>query len=447
MAKLNVGSITVIVNGYHLNNGLPYFQKAVPEDLRSRFGKSLIKRPLREEDGNFAVQCHRLNAQYTALFRAMRNDYDLTPPDVKAAGLALLQEAGLQPNEGLMEVRIPLEDGRIDVLNPATDFLHDYLSDHGYRRSATTDAAFAALKGNSPVLLSEAFSAYLDNHKRGTDKTFIAAQKQHWDKLVRLLGDKPLVNVTRNDAKAYRDHRLASGVTPTTVKREINAIRAVFTKAIRELSLGIPNEFSGIEISDANRNSTDRAPYTAPEIKALVNAALAAGDEPRRIVIALAFTGARLAEVVGLRVEDVDLSNKCIHIRPHRGRPLKTKQSEREVPLLPPAFDAMKAQAELVGKGMLFPRYATKQAVSADSASAALNKWAKGFVADKSMHCFRHSLRDLLRAAGCPEVISKAIGGWSSGVDISQGYGLGHPLEVKRIWLERAYTALLEGHE
>jgi len=443
MARLSLGSITLIVNGYHLNNGLPYFQKAVPPDLRSRFGKSLIKHRLHSEDGSVAVQCHRLNERYKALFRAMRNDQALTPPEVKAAGLALLQAGGLQPNEGLAEVRIPLADGRVEVLNPATDFLHDYLSDRGYSRSAATDAAFAALKGNSPVLLSEAFSVYLDNHKRGKDKAWIAKQKQHWDKLIRSLGDKPLVDVTRNDAKAYRNHRLDSGVKPSSIRREISTIKAVIAKAILELSLGITNQFSSLEIADNDGASTARVPYSVTEIRVLVEEALTANDEQRRIIVALAFTGARLAEIVGLRVEDVDLTNKAIRIRTHAGRRLKNKQSERDVPLLLPAFNALKAQVELVGKGMLFPRYVRNGTVVAVSASAALNKWAKKRVADKIMHCFRHSLRDLLRAVGCPESVSKAIGGWASDGDVSEGYGSGYPLNIKRKWLEKAYKPVL----
>jgi integrase len=443
MARLSLGSITLIVNGYHLNNGLPYFQKAVPLDLRSRFGKSLIKHRLLSEEGSVAVQCHRLNERYKALFRAMRNDQDLTPPEVKAAGLAILQAAGLQPNEGLAEVRIPLAGGRVEVLNPATDFLHDYLSDRGYSRSAATDAAFAALKGNSPVLLSEAFSVYLDNHKRGKDKVWIAKQKQHWDKLIRFLGDKPLVDVTRNDAKAYRNHRLDSGVKPSSIRREISTIKAVIAKAILELSLGITNQFSSLEIADNDRASTVRIPYSVTEIRALVEEALTANDEQRRIIVALAFTGARLAEIVGLRVEDVDLTNKAIRIRPHPGRKLKNKQSEREVPLLEPAFRVLKVQVEHVGSGMLFPRYTRDGIVNADSASGALNKWAKRLVPDKTMHCFRHSLRDALRAAMCPEAIAKELGGWSKGGDVSAGYGSGYPLRVKRKWLELAYEPMM----
>lgn len=442
MSKLILGSITIIVNGYTLNNGLPYFQKAVPAALKSRIGKATIKIRLHERDGNYAVQCHRLDNQFSALFRAMKNDGNLVPSETKVAALALLATAGLRPEDRAEEFRFRRHDGLEEVLHPAQDFLHDFLTEGDFEPSAVTTAAFAALDGKLPVLLSEAFPVYLDNHKNGQDKKFQQSQKQHWDKLVNLLGDKPLKGVTREDARKYRDHRLASGVAPTTVAREINVIRAVFTKAIRELSLGIPNQFAGLEIPRSNRNAHDRLPYTPEEVSLLVTEALKVNDERRRIVIALAFTGARLAEIVGLRKQDLDLKRQSINIQPHSGRSLKTEDSSREVPLLPMAFDALKAQAAQTNGDFLFPTYASKDETKADSASNILNKWAKQFVPARTMHCFRHALRDRLRAVLCPESVSKEIGGWSSSHDVSVQYGQGYPVQLKREWLEKAYSSI-----
>jgi integrase len=439
MSTLQFGSITIIVNGYTINNGLPYFQKAVPLALRSRCGKSTIKVRLHEHNGNYAVQCHRLDKQFSALFRAMKDDPTITPTDAKLAGVALLETAGLRPGDGLHEFRFQRSDGRFEVINPAQEFLQDFLTERDFSASATTTAAFAALDNKLPVLLSEAFPVYLDNHSKGSDKKFIDSQRQHWVKLVDLIGDIPIKAVTRADAKKYRDHRLASGVAPSTVKREINVLRAVFTKAIRELSLGIPNEFSGLEIKQSSRNTKDRIPYTKDEIQLLITEALRLDDEQRRIVLVLALTGARLAEIVGLRKTDFDRISKSIHIREHATRSVKTEQSNRVVPLLPLAFEAISKQAKAAQGDYLFPSYSSAEETNADSASGTLNKWAKKHVDGKTMHCFRHALRDLLRAVMCPESVAKEIGGWSSTHDVSVHYGQGYPLKLKLEWLEKAY--------
>jgi len=439
MSTLQFGSITIIVNGYTINNGLPYFQKAVPLALRSRCGKATIKVRLHEHNGNYAVQCHRLDKQFSALFRAMKDDPTITPTDAKLAGIGLLETAGLRPGDGLHEFRVQRRDGRFEVINPAQEFLQDFLTERDFSASATTTAAFAALNNKLPVLLSEAFPVYLDNHSKGSDKKFIDSQRQHWVKLVDLLGDIPIKSVTRADAKKYRDHRLASSVAPSTVKREINVLRAVFTKVIRELSLGIPNEFSGLEIKQSNRNTKDRIPYTRDEILLLVTEALRLDDEQRRIALVLALTGARLAEIVGLRKTDFDRTSKIIHIREHATRSVKTAQSNRVVPLLPFAFEAISKQAKEARGDYLFPSYASDKGTNADAASATLNKWAKKHVYGKTMHCFRHALRDLLRAVMCPESVAKEIGGWSSSHDVSVQYGQGYPVKLKLEWLEKAY--------
>ncbi len=100
MSTLKIGTIAVIVNGFSLNNGSPYFQKAVPAALRQRIGKATIKIPLRSVNGNFAVQCHRLNEKYTALFRAMRDDSSIIPSEAKLAALALLEQVTLKAGDG-----------------------------------------------------------------------------------------------------------------------------------------------------------------------------------------------------------------------------------------------------------------------------------------------------------------------------------------------------------
>jgi integrase len=187
-------------------------------------------------------------------------------------------------------------------------------------------------------------------------------------------------------------------------------------------------------------DATERVPYFKEEWQALVKAALSANDEPRRMVLVLAFTGARLSEVVGLRKKDFDPTTKTINIRAHASRSLKTKTSDRIVPLLPVALSALQAQAGYSSTDYLFPSYANSLKTKGDGASATLNKWAKKFVADKTMHCLRHTFKDALRAVSCPESVADEIGGWATTKKVSSGYGQGHPIELKREWLSKAYS-------
>ncbi len=441
MSLLKIGSIAIIVNGYTLNNGLPYFQKAVPESLRKKFGKATIKIPLKTEDGHYAVQCQRLTQHYTNLFSAMKNDGKLTSPELKKTATALLAEFGYEPEDGLQTMDRPSKLEPNDTFDPTPhiSWLEEKLLPAGTEdASPLIQTAFRLLNNRMPVLLSEAFTVYLNNHNKGKNKEFQVSQLQHWNKLVNKLGDISIESVTREMARSFRDARLSSGLSSASVLRELNTIRAVFNKAIREIPLDMRNPFDSLQIPHTVKFINERISFTREEIQILVKSAKQLDDDKRRIVITLALTGARLAEIVGLRKRDLDLQNQAITIAPHASRSIKTNNS-RVVPLLPIAFEALQKQFEESKSDFLFPSYANASSTNSDSASAALNKWSKKLVPNKSMHCFRHSFRDQMREVMCPESISKEIGGWASSHDVSVQYGQGHSLTLKRQWLSKAY--------
>lgn len=442
MSKLTIGSITVIVNGYTINNGVPYYQRAIPASLRPRFGKSTIKISLRKEKRNHALVCHRLWQGHTSLFAAMQCDSSLTPPEKKIAALELLQLVGLSEGDGTNQVTYVDHQGRTETFQPEQDVLHDYLVHNDFKPSELTSNAFKALRGELPVLLSEAFSVYLDNHLKRNDRKFAESQKQHWDKLISLNGDVALESINRKVAVQYRDARLATGVTAATVKREINTLRAVFASAKRELSLTVQNPFESLTVPEGVKQSTQRLPFSREQFSEIVKEAINADDERRRAVVLLAFTGARLSEILGLRNEDVDLTTKVIRIYPHSERSLKNQKSIRNIPLVPTAFLALEKQFKDSNGTFLFPTYASSKGVNSDSASATLNKWLKKVNNDGVVHQLRHTMRDALRAVQCPDSIAKSIGGWSSSQDVSESYGLGYPLDVKLEWLNKAYSFL-----
>ena len=441
MSLLKIGSITIIVNGYTTNNGLPYFQKAVPESLRKKFGKATIKIPLKAENGHFAIQCQRLTQHYTDLFTALKTNGKLTSPELKKQATALLAEFGYEPEDGMRTIDRPSYLGVSDTFDPTPhiSWLEEKLLPTGTEdASPLIQTAFRLLNNRMPVLLSEAFTVYLNNHNKGQNKEFKASQLQHWNKLVNRLGDMNIESVTREMARSFRDSRLSAGLSSASVSRELNTIRAVFNKAIREIPLNMRNPFESLQIPQTIKFQNERISFTREEIQILVNSAKQQDDEKRRIVITLALTGARLAEIVGLRKKDLNLQNQAITIAPHATRSIKTNNS-RVVPLLPIAFEALQKQYKESKSDYLFPSYADSSSTNSDSASAALNKWAKKFVSMKSMHCFRHSFRDQMREAMCPESISKEIGGWASTHDVSVQYGQGYSLDLKRQWLSKAY--------
>ena len=145
----------------------------------------------------------------------------------------------------------------------------------------------------------------------------------------------------------------------------------------------------------------------------------------------------RLSEAIGLAKKDIVLDHPHPHvvIQPHPWRRLKTEGSKRIVPLVGSALWAAKRAIEVLTKNHLFPRHTRNGECLSNSASAAINKWPKQHIPREcSVHFFRHSMRDRLRAVECPKDIVDQIGGWSS-CSIGEGYGQGYPIEILSKWM------------
>ena len=138
---------------------------------------------------------------------------------------------------------------------------------------------------------------------------------------------------------------------------------------------------------------------------------------------------------------DTDIPH--VIIRHHSWKRLKTKGSERTLPLVGCSLWAAKRAVEASQHSpYLFPRYCNDKGCKANSASAALNKWLKQTIGDGSvMHSFRHSMRDRLRAVNCPSEMIDQIGGWSKR-SVGEGYGEGYSVLQTAQWMTRLSLTL-----
>jgi len=122
-----------------------------------------------------------------------------------------------------------------------------------------------------------------------------------------------LAEITRADANAFRDH-LLERMKPNSVLRNVAVAKAAVNYVITEHSLTIPNVFNGLKIKGAGASVEDRHPLTDEHIAI---ATPCYQDDPLAwaLFITLIDTGARLSEIVGLEVQDVDLQERSITIK------------------------------------------------------------------------------------------------------------------------------------
>jgi integrase len=263
--------------------------------------------------------------------------------------------------------------------------------------------------------------------------------------------DKAIECLTRADAIAFRNHLMNDRqAAASTVNKHIGMAHTIIKTVVNHHGLNIQNPFGSQRIADDIPDIEKRHPLSPDEIKLLLGAKVRLNDELAAILEFLIFTGARLNEIAGLEIIDVEpaqssTSPAYIQIRPNRTRPLKNKSSRRRVPLIgsgvETATDAP-ARAASAGRsqGPLFPRYGRHG--GGDSASQALMKFLRrvGITDErKVVHSIRHSLKQALRDVGCPKDIRDAIQGHSAG-DVAETYGSGFGIGTTADWLLRPWA-------
>lgn len=259
-------------------------------------------------------------------------------------------------------------------------------------------------------------------------------------------GDKAVCDVTREDARNWRDAREAQGASVATIKRERNDISAVIGLAISELDAGDVNPFRKLALREATVTSQEERDPLPQGVIDSVYADLAKSTDLLRIWTLLDFTGARPTEVRTLRKADLRLSGPVPHmvISEQDDRTLKTLWSIREVPLVGAALTVAQDILSEGGGEFAFPRYADGDGM--DRLSAALNKRIRKHSTNPKQvtYSLLHNMADRLIAADVLEATREAIAGRAHMKGAGKGYGSGVPLAKMQEALLKAFAGYRE---
>ncbi|MDC1466280.1 tyrosine-type recombinase/integrase [Litorivicinus sp.] len=277
--------------------------------------------------------------------------------------------------------------------------------------------------------LSHASELYQRTKGKGRGKLFFTHTDRAVWYAIQCLGNKDLGEYTTIDAGEFRDWLFAKDLKRSSVSRNLTIVKAVVNLCIQEEGLGINNPFAKVYIP-SDENHTKRHSLTIEQTKLLQQRCREQDDSLRWLAALISDTGMRLAEAVGLAKDDLKLTDEVPHfvIRKHPWRPLKTKGSERIIPLVGAALWASQRLSDTVSGQFLFPQYVDGTSTNANSASAALNKWMKTFLPRECVvHGMRHAFRDRLRAVNAPMDMIDQLGGWQNG-HTGTNYGAGYSL-------------------
>ena len=320
------------------------------------------------------------------------------------------------------------EDDRREVL---ADDLHQRGAD-----PVLVKAVMAPEAKEPPVTMLDAkkmyFAERIEGEKGRNNRDQLERVCGRVEKALGPLRKLPLVNLKREHARKLRDFLLketkadGSLLSAGTLQRERNMLVAMVNLAIVEFDLEgkAGNPFKAMDLTRKGAapetEGTKRESLPADVIKAMRARLKENSKEPALGLIwrLLEGTGCRVAEVVGLRVEDVDVDHRYPHlrIRWHERRRVKTKVSIRDMPLVGDALGAAKEALEAAeGEAMLFPQYDREG--GPDAASQALMKHLRTITKDKRhvLHSLRHNMKDWFLPAKVPERDEHRILGHSQG--------------------------------
>ena len=290
--------------------------------------------------------------------------------------------------------------------------------------------------------MSDAQAQYLEVKGNGRTDKFVATTNRYMSYFLDVVHDKYLDDYTSADAIKFRESLAKRALSPVTIKKAFATIKAVHNFVTKENGLDLSNPFSGVHIETAQYTSKKRLPINNEDINLIQDRCLEINDDLRLLIALISNTGMRLAEAVGLMVDDIVLDDDIPHliVRPHKHRRLKTVSSERLIPLVGSSLEAAHSIVGNVAGQFCFPRYTNQIKCNAGSASASINKWLKTVTGKNYVcHGFRHAFRDRLRAVDISTELIDEIGGWSR-KSIGAQYGAGYTLYKKHEALTRMRT-------
>ncbi|WP_258571346.1 DUF6538 domain-containing protein [Flavimaribacter sediminis] len=293
--------------------------------------------------------------------------------------------------------------------------------------------------------VSQAMEFYLDTIGIEEVRGHSPKQIRSWKKVkrrassnfVRVISDIPLLDVTNDQAQTFWrwwfDRISAGEVGPSAGNRDVGNMRKLHREFCKWHKVDRPNPFNDLSFTIRKSKKKKRPPFSLEWIRNVILAPDALSGlnvEAKDILLALIETGARPSEICNIPERNIKLDVKVPHlvIEFADDRALKTESSEREIPLVGVALEAMERHPQG------FPRYRDKE----DNLSAVLMKYlrANGLLEtkDHGVYSLRHSFEKRMVEAGLTDDFRRLIMGHH--IERPE-YGDGGSLEWRREQLEK----------
>ena len=161
--------------------------------------------------------------------------------------------------------------------------------------------------------INDALELYLRLKGNGKGETFTRTANRNVEYIIKVLGNKPIKSYTSLDASKFRDWLIEQGMSLSTVKRVFSSVKAVINLTIQEYGLDINNPFSKTYMPYIE-DKQYRESIPTENVKHIQSLCREYNDDLRWLIALLSDTGMRLGEAVGLLKSDINLNSEIPHI-------------------------------------------------------------------------------------------------------------------------------------
>ena len=176
---------------------------------------------------------------------------------------------------------------------------------------------------------------------------------RHLTTFLELVKVDDVTDVTKDDAQQYRDHLLDS-CAPSTTKTRLRYVGGMFEVALEEGWLD-ENPFAGITKRIREKKKPKQV-FSLAESDRLIHKL---NQTERWLYLIMRYTGLHVSEAAAIRVEDIDLREGVLHIRPNDLRPLKNPYRTRDLPIADKLRSVLEEILATLGveRGHVFPAF------------------------------------------------------------------------------------------
>ena len=123
--------------------------------------------------------------------------------------------------------------------------------------------------------------------------------------LISVAGNRDVSDYTRQDVRAFLSYMKHREVKTATVRRRLNSLSAIFNYSYAELDVERRNPWTRVIIPREGSDVVKRGSFTDEQLLDGYRQALSSSSNAQLLFPILGETGCRLAEIVGMRVEDL----------------------------------------------------------------------------------------------------------------------------------------------